>query len=114
MRKKNFKWNCTIKNRGWHAINKKACRGNCIGPKRFRDFHLKQESTCSFKKMSVFTFCNTILRCRINTRSFMKHAIRGHIRLKLSRHVLFGIITSQSTNRYIKLSLNLSTKSTRI
>ena len=103
-----------IQDRGRHPINQKTSCGNSINLEMLGHLHLKQYSLSGFKKVSIFSFSNSILRSNINTRYLMKDIILKHELLKLFRHIFFDIITSHILNRNLKLSVNFSIEDTKV
>jgi hypothetical protein len=60
---------------GWHPVDEIHNIGYCINPIMLRDMGTNEKSSSSFKNMSVFTFCHTILLWSTQASSLMENTI---------------------------------------
>ena len=70
---KDINWGFIFEDTSWHLIDKVRGCQYCFSPKLLWNIHLKNQGTCYFKKMTIFSFRNSILLWSINIRRVMNN-----------------------------------------
>ena len=98
---KNMKWGLPIKNPTRSTINKICGSEDGYVPKRFRNVHSTQETSNNSHKVTVLTFCHTILFRGIGTSKLLKYPIFVKCNPKVISDIFAAIIRSYNTHNSI-------------